>query len=121
MRVYGHLKWYELFNYLLTGYNPEEKFTRTRVNLLEELTEINKHQLRELKTEQLDEEKIEAFAKRITQSCTSALLSDGIDIPQFEGATPIVEEACLMVTGTKYNPEAVIWLHKVVGYGILLH
>lgn len=112
----------ELFNFLLTGYDPETKFSKTRLEILDVSMKINKRQVElHAKDEQITDEQVEQLAARVTQQLTSTLLSEGRNVNQWEGATPIAEHACLFVTGNTFNVENVIWLHNTVGYAVLLN
>lgn len=112
----------ELFNYLLTGYNPDNKFTKTRLEISDLSVELNKRQI-ELHSneEKPTEEQVTQLATRITQQLTSTLLSEGRSVTHWEGASPIVEQSGIIVTGTNYNRESILWLHDTVGYAVILN
>jgi hypothetical protein len=112
----------ELFNYLLTGHDPETKFTKSRLDVLDLSLQLNARQIElHAKDEQLTSEQINELAARVTQQLTSILLSEGRNVVNWEGASTIAKHACLFVAGDKYNRETVLWLHDVVKYAVLLN
>jgi len=112
----------ELFNFLLTGHDPETKFTKTRLDVLDLSLQLTRKQIDlHTKDEKLTDEQVNELSARVTQQLTSTLLSEARRVIQWEGATPIAEQACLFVTGKNFDPEIIIWLHNVVNYAVLLN
>jgi len=112
----------ELFNYLLTGYNPEEKFTQSRLDILDIAMKLTSRQIElHARDEDLNDEQITQLSARVTQQLTSTLLSEGRNVTHWEGASPIAEGACLFATGKLFGVETIMWLHDTVGYAVLLN
>lgn len=111
----------ELYNFLLTGYDPSTKFTKTRLEILETSSQLTKRRFElDPSEEKPTDEQIDAICSKISSQLTSVLLAEGKDVVRWDGATPIVENAGLFVNGTSYDIDTIVWLHRVVKYAVLL-
>ncbi len=114
----------EMYNYVLTGYNPESKFTESRSELLAQLSEVIRQiivdSLKDNEDENITEEKIEQSAIGFTNQFMNIYLNENKTFPiqQWEGATPVVEDGCVVVNEDFYV-EVIEWLRRI-GYNILL-
>lgn len=112
----------DLYNYILTGYNPDERFTNTRTELLTQLCSIVKQIITDGLPEDSDitEEKIEQSAVGFTNQFINIYLNEKVTFPihQWEGATPVIEDGCILIHES-YDTDMIEWLRKV-GYNVLL-
>ena len=115
----------ELYNYVLTGYNPDSKFTEGRSEMLSQLSDVIKQILVDsLKgnkdAEEITEEKIEQSAIGFTNQFMNIYLNENKTFPiqQWDGATPIVEDGCVVVN-EDFDVDVIDWLRKI-GYNVLL-
>jgi len=113
----------ELYNYVLTGYNPDSKFTESRAEILgqlkDEIKQIITNGLKDNDAE-ITEERIEQSAFGFTNQFMNIYLNENQTFPiqQWEGATPIVDDSCVVIVGT-YDVDVIEWLRKI-GYNVLL-
>ena len=116
----------ELYNFILTGYNPDDKFSTdddSRMQLLTALSEIIKDTLTQIiPVEEQKEEVIEKALQRVVGSVLGVYISEGVTTPvhQWDGATIVTKNSVLIVSGNVYDEPTVSWLHKTVGYTVLL-
>lgn len=108
-----------LVNYILSGYNPEDKIVKSRLDVAGMLADVAEHELTKM-IQDKEKDEIEKLAKLIVNKGIGVLIGSGCEIFKHDNPSPLIDGAGVCIEGTDYEDWVPIWLHKTVKISIIL-